>query len=105
FKVETKPVDSGSGTVEVKWTGWGDASKLTNMEVELYSVMRAEKYYIGKGAKKLASKYVRTFSNKGKVITVENCGVDNFFRNLDGTYLFCESKFTRDVAKFASWKT
>jgi hypothetical protein len=66
--------------------------------------MRAEKHFIRMGYTKVASKYVRTFKTKsGHSIEVEDCGVDNFFKNKD-QYVFCESKFTRDPALFENWK-
>ncbi|NMO13559.1 hypothetical protein HPC49_00495 [Pyxidicoccus fallax] len=105
FPTEETPVNSGTGSMELKWKVWDDANKLTNNEVELYSVMRAEKRYIDEGFKKLGSKYVQTLTRGSASIDVENCGVDSFFWH-EGkqTCVFCESKFTRSPAKFESWK-
>ncbi len=105
FQTEETPVNSGTGKMELKWTVWDNTSKLTNNEVELYSVMRAEKRYIGEGFTKLASKYVQTLQRGAASIDIENCGVDSFFwRDSDQSCVFCESKFTGNVAKFESWK-
>jgi hypothetical protein len=105
FQTEEKPVDSGTGSMQFKWTVWDDSSKLTNHEVELYSVMRAEKRFMSEGFTKLASKYVQTLNRGGVSIDVENCGVDSFFwRDSDQSCVFCESKFTRSPARFESWK-
>jgi hypothetical protein len=101
FQVEEKAVPSGDGKVEVEWTVWEASERLHDKEVEFYSVMRAEKHFINAGYRKLASKYA--FSRFG--LTVEDCGVDNFFfRASDKRYVFCESKFTRDPGTLASWK-
>jgi hypothetical protein len=106
FSVETAAVESGSGERKVKWKVWEVSTKLNNHSVELYSVMRAEKWYIKQEYTKLSSKYFISWPNKktGQVITIENLGVDNFFwRGSDRAYVFCESKFTRDKKKYESW--
>lgn len=100
FQVGNKAVPSGDGMVEVEWTVWEDSNNLHDKEVEFYAVMRAEKHYIDAGYKKLGSKYA--FNRFGK--SIEDCGVDNFFyRASDQSYVFCESKFTRDEGLFANW--
>lgn len=103
FPVQAGAV-SGSGDLKFEWTTWTDSTKLKNHHVELYSVMRAEHRYISKGYKKIASKYFywRPIGG-GRVIPVENCGIDSFFEK-GGQYVICESKFTRDEGKFAQWK-
>lgn len=101
FDVAEKPIPSGDGEVSVAWTVWERSDHLHDKEVEFYSVMRAEKHFIEAGYTKLASKYA--FTRFG--FTIEDCGVDNFFfRASDKSHVFCESKFTRDPATFASWK-
>lgn len=105
FKVEEKAVDSGSGSVQIKWNVWDDADKLTNLQVELYSVMRAEyRYCESLGYKKLMSKYFYVRNIGGRFIPIENCGIDNFFKK-GSQYVVCESKFTRNEGKFATWKS
>ncbi|PTL76531.1 hypothetical protein [Vitiosangium sp. GDMCC 1.1324] len=107
FPTEEKPIGSGtSKDVKLTWKVWDDSNKLTNNELELYSVMRAERRYIGEGYKKLASKYVNTVSSSGgSTMTVENCGVDSFFwRNSDQSCVFCESKFTTNMRIYARWR-
>ncbi len=66
FEVEKKKVGSGTGKTKVKWTVWDKSDKLSNLEVELYSVMRAENKYIKEGYVKTASKYTCTFTKKTK---------------------------------------
>jgi hypothetical protein len=106
FPTEEKPLSNGTGKVALKWTVWDESTKLTNNEVELYSVMRAEKRFIGEGYQKLASKYVNTVHSDGRPMEVENCGVDSFFwRNSDRSHVFCESKFTRSPTTYQRWKT
>ncbi|RKH59940.1 hypothetical protein [Corallococcus llansteffanensis] len=101
FQVGDEAVPSGSKKVTVKWKVWESSDQLHDKEVEFYSVMRAEKYYIDAGYKKLGSKYSFTLFGR----PIEDCGVDNFFyRASDRSYVFCESKFTRSMATFASWK-
>lgn len=88
FQTEKKPIGNGTGKVELKWKIWDDSKKLTSNEKELYAVMRAEKHFIDEGFTKIASKYVNDRNN-------ENTGVDSFFwRDKDGSCVFCESKFT-----------
>lgn len=99
FELEKIEVKDGTGEVKVKWTIWDDSKKLENNEVELYSVMRAEEYYIEQGFTKLASKWY--WMKYGK-IPIENCGVDSFFKK-DYKYLVCESKFTRDESLYEEW--
>lgn len=101
FQVEKdKKVPNGDGMVPVKWRVWEPSDKLHNKEVEFYAVMRAEKYYIDAGYKKLGSKYAFTLFGQA----IEDCGVDNFFyRASDQSYVFCESKFTRNEVTFKNW--
>jgi hypothetical protein len=101
FDVKETAVPSGTGDVDAQWTVWEPSDRLHDKEVEFYSVMRAEKHFIHAGYNKLASKYA--FNRFG--LSIEDCGVDNFFfRSSDRSYVFCESKFTRDPATFAGWK-
>lgn len=101
FKVGEEAVPSGNKKVTVEWTVWEASDRLHDKEVEFYSVIRAEKHFIDAGYKKLGSKY--SFTRFGQVI--EDCGVDNFFYHASKRhYVFCESKFTRDLATFESWK-
>lgn len=101
FQVEKdKKVPSGNTKVTVKWKVWESSDQLHDKEVEFYSVMRAEKYYIDAGYKKLGSKYAFTLFGR----PIEDCGVDNFFyRASDQSYVFCESKFTRSKVTFERW--
>lgn len=100
FKVGQYTVGEGkNGKNDVKWTVWEESKKLSNLEVELYSVMRAEHYFIKKGYRKCASKYFQ--DGRG-----ENYGVDSFFKNERPKglrYILCESKFTRDETAFNQW--
>jgi hypothetical protein len=101
FKIPATAVPSGTGEADLEWTVWAESNKIpNNNQVELYSVMRAEEWYIGKkGHQKLASKYFGDWYGPS-----ENFGIDSFFK--DGSkYVVCESKFTRDGQnEFTDWK-
>jgi len=107
FEVEKIQVGPGSGEKEVPWHVWDDATKLSNPQVEHYSVMRAEEKFIKQGYAKTASKYfcIITRKRKGKKIYIpsENSGIDNFFEQ-GSKFVVCESKFTRDEGFFGECK-
>ncbi|MBF0231467.1 MAG: hypothetical protein HQK65_00315 [Desulfamplus sp.] len=94
FQVEQLDIkDKETGKKEVRWTVWSPSNSLTNNEVELYSVMRAEFHYINKKYRKLHSHY-----NGSK-------GIDSFFvKQGQEKYIICESKFTRDQDEFEKIK-
>lgn len=109
FEVQAKEVPEGEGEFKVEWKLWDSSEKLLNKDVEAYSVMRAERHFIGeKGYRKIVSKYYQPISiyKNGKKVasfTVDDCGVDNIFSK-SNDMVFCESKFTRSESKFEDWK-
>jgi len=103
FPVEQKDVPDGDGNVKLKWTVWTPSNQLTTLQMEHYSVMRAEEHYISQGYTKIASKYYSPTSGP-KPIPSENFGIDSFFRKGGLMYVACESKFTTNEGLFGQWK-
>jgi hypothetical protein len=104
FPVKPKAVPSATGDVTLEWKVWAKTSEVSSGHrydrIELYSVMRAEEYFIEKkDCRKLASKYYCDAHGP-----TENTGLDSFFKSESGgKYVVCESKFTSKEGDFTTW--
>ena len=102
FPVKPTAVPSATGDVTLEWKVWAKTSEVSSGHrfdrIELYSVMRAEDYFISQGYRKLASKYYCDAHGP-----TENSGLDSFFKKDGEKYVVCESKFTSKEGDFTSW--